>query len=55
MTKITITSYDELRRWALKRISDSYNLWVMDRAIRDITEAWEAYIKMGAKSVEVEE
>lgn len=55
MFKKTITSYDELRRWALKRISDSYNLWVMDKAIRDITEAWETYIKMGTKSVEVEE
>jgi len=55
MTKITITGYEDFRRWTEKKMANAYNLWVMDKAIRDITEAWETYIKMGTKSVEVEE
>jgi hypothetical protein len=55
MTKITLTSYEGLRRWAEKKIGDAYNLWIMEKALREINAAFNKYIKMGAKSVEVED
>jgi hypothetical protein len=55
MGKITIRDYESLRRWAAKKIAESYNLWIMEKALRDIQEAFNKYIIMGAKSVEVEE
>jgi hypothetical protein len=53
-TKV-IRDYESLRRWAAKRLADSYNLWIMQDAIRDIHEAFSKYIKLSTKEIEVEE
>jgi hypothetical protein len=55
MGKITIRDYESLRRWAQRKIGESYNLWIMEQALREINEAFKAYIVMGAKLVEVNE
>jgi hypothetical protein len=51
---LVIRDYESLRRWAAKRLTDSYNLWVMQDAIYDIHEAFKEYAKLSTKQVEVE-
>lgn len=55
MTKITLTSYEGLRRWAEKQIGEAFNIWIFDKTLRDIRDAYSRYITGGCKPIEVED
>lgn len=54
MTKITLRNYEELQRWAVKRLETSSNIFDFDTAIREIQEAYKGFCLNNFTSIEVE-
>lgn len=57
MNKQFITSYEQLRRWATKKIESAHNLPLLRDRVREVSDAVDRYqnTQVTAKGIEVEE